>query len=95
MSALGQKLIAAASAHGLECASRHGDLCNCGAVHVYTVELSDADLLGRAVKGARSPGRQGKHWRWVAVMDVFALGSGYAQQLCRRFGLDPDEMVRA
>jgi hypothetical protein len=29
----------------------------------------------------------------VAVMDVFALGSGYAQRLCRQFGLDPDEKV--
>lgn len=82
--------------HTTDCPSRHGDLCNCGAVHVYTVELSDADLLGRAVKGARKRGRNGEpHWRWVAVMDAFALGSTYAQQLCRRFGLDPDEMVRA
>jgi len=53
------------------------------------------ELLRRAVTSARKRGsRKGeKHPRWVAVMDAFQLGSGYAGQLCRRFGLDPDEEV--
>jgi hypothetical protein len=32
--------------------------------------------------------------RWSAVMDQFVLGSTYAYQLCRRFDIDPEEMVR-
>lgn len=63
--------------------------------HSYSISLTDAELLRRAVRGARCPGRQGEHWRWVAVMEVFALGATYAQALCRRFDLDPDEKVRA
>lgn len=58
-------------------------------------DIPDDELLKRAVKSARSreypKGR--KHWRWVAVMDAFALGSTYAHQLCRRFDFDPEEYV--
>jgi hypothetical protein len=56
-------------------------------------DIPDAKLLERAVRGAR-PNRPGRHPRWVAVVDTFALGSTYATQLCRRFGLDPDEQVK-
>ena len=58
-------------------------------------DIPDAQLLERAVKSARKrTARKGeKHPRWVAVMDTFQLGSGYAGELCRRFGLDPDEEV--
>lgn len=58
--------------------------------------IPDAKLLERAVRGARDHrSRKGvKHPRWVAVMDSFTLGSTYAQELCRRFGLDPDEQVK-
>jgi hypothetical protein len=55
-------------------------------------DIPDAELLGRAVRNARP--RYRAHPRWVGVMEVFALGSTYAQQLCRRFGLDPDEKVK-
>ena len=59
--------------------------------------IPDRDLLERAVRGARSPNyrRDIKHARWVAVMDTFSLGSTFSHQLCRRFNLDPDEMVKA
>lgn len=58
-----------------------------------TPGISDEELLRRAVTSAR--GRQaGSHPRWVAVMHVFELGSGYARGLCKRFGLNPDEAVR-
>jgi len=62
-----------------------------------TPGVTDAELLERAVRGARSRSvRRGwKHPRWTAVADVFALGSGYSHALCRRYGLDPDEMVKA
>lgn len=58
--------------------------------------ISAEELLERAVRSARDRRhRKGQaHWRWVAVMDAFALGSTYAQMLCRLFGLDPDEMVK-
>lgn len=59
-------------------------------------DIPDDDLLRRAVANCRArDARKGqKHQRWVAVMSTFALGSTYAKQLCRRFGLDPDEMVK-
>jgi hypothetical protein len=58
-------------------------------------DIPDEKLLERAVRCARdvtAPSRH-KHPRWVAVSQAFALGSTYSHQLCRRFGLDPDEMV--
>jgi hypothetical protein len=59
-------------------------------------DIPDEKLLERAVHTARHRGyRKGtKHPRWAAVADAFALGSTYAAQLCRRFGLDPEEMVK-
>lgn len=59
-------------------------------------DIPDHTLLYRAVINCRDrQSRKGvKHMRWVAVMDTFALGSTYAQQLCRRFGVNPDEMVK-
>jgi hypothetical protein len=53
-------------------------------------DISDAELLERAVRAAR-PSR--KSPRWTAVSDTFCLGSTYSMQLCRRFGLDPDETI--
>lgn len=50
----------------------------------------------RAVKNARSNEyRKGrKHFRWAAVSRVFAIGSTFSIELCRRFGLDPEEFVK-
>lgn len=58
-------------------------------------DIPDTKLLERAVRNARSRScRKGeKHWRWVAVQDAFGLGATYSHQLCRRFGLDPEEYV--
>lgn len=59
-------------------------------------EVSDNELLLRAVNSALD-GTKNKgvpHPRWVAVMAVFWVGSTYAHLLCRRFGLEPDEMVK-
>jgi hypothetical protein len=66
-------------------------------INTQTVScISDEDLLKRAVKSARARGcRKGeKHLRWTAVADAFCLGSTFSAQLCRRFGLDPDEYVK-
>lgn len=47
---------------------------------------TDAELVERAVRGAKGGPR------WVAVKKAFAVGSTSAHNLCRRFGLDPDEV---
>lgn len=57
--------------------------------------IQDAELVRRAVANARANTKKGlKHPRWVGVMEVFSLGSGYARELCMRFGLDPDDLVK-
>ena len=58
-------------------------------------DISDERLLERAVRSARSSAyyKGRKHARWIAVTEAFSLGSTYSRQLCRRFGLDPDEEV--
>lgn len=62
---------------------------------IETPTKSDAAWVEDAVRNAkpRHRGRR-KHPRWVAVMDTFGCGSGYANALCRRFGFNPDEEVR-
>lgn len=56
-------------------------------------DIPDEELLRRAVHNARCHKSRGKHMRWVAVSDVFLLGSTYSYELCRRFGVDPDGLV--
>lgn len=53
-------------------------------------DISDAELLERVV---RSRGRGRKGPRWARVSRLFCLGSTCASQLCRRFGMDPEESV--
>ena len=50
-------------------------------------DIADSELLRRALLNLR-PGRNKP--LWTLVMDRFSLGSTYAWQLCRRFGLNPD-----
>ena len=68
-------------------------MSDCRQSDTYTPGIADEALLRRAVHQARGPGR-GYVARWVAVMDLFMLGSTYARGLCLRFDLDPDERVR-
>lgn len=56
------------------------------------LEMDPYDLLKRAVRNVR-PRDAGIHPRWVAVKEVFALGSTYARQLCLTCGVDPDQML--
>jgi len=54
-------------------------------------DLTDADLIRRAVQSA---GRDGPRVpRWAAVRRVFSLGSTSATHLCLAVGVDPEEMV--
>lgn len=57
-------------------------------------DLPDSELLGRSVRGAVLDARGRPAPRWVCVMARFGLGSTYAGQLVRRFGLDPEETVK-
>lgn len=56
-------------------------------------DIPDADLLCRAVRSSKPRRGSRKAVRWSVVADRFGLGSTYAAQLCRRFGVDPNEMV--
>lgn len=61
-------------------------------------DITDADLIRRVIAGcaffkARSA-RANVKPLWHVVGQRFNLGSTYAAQLCRRFGYDPDQMVR-
>jgi hypothetical protein len=59
-------------------------------------DIPDAELLGRVIRrhfNGRGRGRRKPRWVWVS--DRFALGSTYARQLCRRYGVDPDDEVGA
>lgn len=53
-------------------------------------DIPDAELLGRVV---RSKGRGRKGPRWARVSYLFNLGSTYSAQLCRRYGVDPEEKI--
>lgn len=57
-------------------------------------DIKDEDLLGRAVRECRRGRGRHKVILWSKVSERFALGSGYSAELCRRYGLDPDEMVK-
>lgn len=58
-------------------------------------DIPDRELLQRVLRYLAKRGRtREKLPLWSIVGDKFALGSGYASQLCRRFGLDPNEMVK-
>lgn len=57
-------------------------------------DIPDNELLGRAVRECRRGRGRWKGPLWAKVADRFALGSTYAGQLCRRYGLDPEEVVK-
>lgn len=52
---------------------------------------SDVELVRRAVASAGDGDELAVRWSHVAR--AFSLGSTVAYHLCKRFGLDPDEMV--
>jgi hypothetical protein len=56
-------------------------------------DITDGELLRRAVRECRRGRGRAKIPLWSKIKDRFALGSGYSMELCRRFDLDPDEMV--
>lgn len=59
-----------------------------------TVQLSDDELLRRAVANARPHSSRGWRTRRLAVMECLGLGAQSAEAMCFRFALDPDEIVK-
>jgi hypothetical protein len=61
--------------------------------------VSNAALVLSALRNLERFGRQLSagvcvpQLRWVAVSELFAIGSGVAQALCVRHGFDPDECI--
>lgn len=54
--------------------------------------ISDEDFLSSIVRYAGvSSLRRG--YRWSHVSKITGHGSGVSQELCKRFGVDPDELV--
>ena len=56
------------------------------------IGLTADDLVERAVRNA-GHNREPQRVRWAYVRSTFGLGSTSSAGLCRRFGLDPDELV--
>lgn len=58
-------------------------------------DIPENELLGRVLRHLESHGRSRvKVPLWSIVGDHFSLGSGYSMQLCRKYGIDPDKMVK-
>jgi hypothetical protein len=55
-------------------------------------EMSDAELLRRAVTYTR-PNGFGVIEKWRAVGTMLGVDKATAQRLCKRFGIDPNELV--
>lgn len=62
------------------------------------VVIEEEDLIEQVVRNVKGPSKyrykHGKQ-RWALVRDAFGVGSGVANALCRRYGLDPDEYLRS
>jgi hypothetical protein len=57
-----------------------------------SAELSDVELLRRAVAYSRPCGFEVIE-KWRAVGLLFGVDAAFAQRLCMRFGIDPNELV--
>ena len=56
-------------------------------------EFTEGELVWRAVRNVHGSKRNLLQ-RWSLVKNVFGTGSGVAIALCRRFNLDPDEILK-
>lgn len=60
--------------------------------HMSTKVFFQSELIERALRNAR-PHRTTPAKLWVAVKDIFAVGSTEAKQLCCAYGMDPYKEV--
>lgn len=58
----------------------------------WTGDYSDENMVRRVVLYCRNED-DAPLPRWAVVMRIFGTGSTTAADLCRRFGLNPDEMM--
>lgn len=66
----------------------------CSTCSVLRSQIDHRDnLLARAVRCAGHGAHGPQLPRWSHVGAIFALGSGSAREMCRRYGVDPDELV--
>ncbi|QHF05790.1 hypothetical protein N015_13060 [Pseudomonas asturiensis] len=56
--------------------------------------FTEDELLRRAVRAVRGK-RRNTYPRWALVRDAFGCGSGVGTALCRRFGFDPEEIMKS
>lgn len=56
-------------------------------------EIKETDLIWGAMHNLHGS-RRNTLPRWALVRDAFGTGSGVATALCRRFGFDPDEVLK-
>lgn len=72
-----------------ECCAEAETVCStCGASENEAPDYED--LVERVLMNVGRSARPA-HELWVHVKNAFAVGSTRARDLCRRFGLDPDE----
>lgn len=57
------------------------------------MEITDEQLVHRAMMNLASRDVDMTCARWVAVMETFGVGCTYAHMLCQSHGLDPDERL--
>jgi hypothetical protein len=55
-------------------------------------EITDAQLVERVMRNLRNRDF-GHSPAWVVVMETFGLGSTYSEELCRLYGIDPNEQI--
>lgn len=63
-------------------------------INLSGCELTESDLLESAVRAVRGS-RRNTLPRWALVRDAFCVGSGVGTALCRRFGFDPEEILKS
>ena len=62
--------------------------------HSPMSNVDDLEILKRVVTNAgKSGGLRARQPRWAHVSVLTTLGSTQSAELCRRFGLDPDEFL--
>jgi len=57
-------------------------------------EFKDRDLIKRVLLNMRPRRSERNVIRWVAVSDLFGVGSTVARALCCEFNLDPEAIIK-
>lgn len=84
--------------HVLRLIAENEALKSAGNITLSGCELDPLDLIKGVVRNVQGPSKYRNKYgtpRWALVRDAFAVGSGVATALCRRFGYDPEEYLRS